>query len=253
MPCATLPTHPEVGLPKRARSALFDRDEIARVLALATQPELTDEDLLDLNAGITAAIREGDWDSYHKLCDPDLSCFEPEEKGHVVFGMDYRQHYVDQSRSIADAPDVAYQEDHSPFSSNYIPHVKWLCNKHAAMVTIKRVVQCGSKSVSIEESRLWEYSLVGAEITFKFNGEERKGRVIRTSWSDEVDAPHDMTHLLEDPEGVHPPQWVCIDEDEEGYLHLSLEGGAAASQALPFKASPSGTWRLVHFHRSEHA
>jgi len=251
MPCATKPVHTEMAaLMNRRRSALFDKDEIARVLQLATQPDITDDDLLDLNACIMAAIRQGDWDAYHKLCDPDLSCFEPEAKGHLVTGMDYRQYCLDQSRSKAGSPDIAHQE-HALFTNSFNSHVRWLCEGNAAMLTLKRVVQCGSAMVNVEESRLWEYSLVGAEIRFNIEGEERKMKVVRTSMSFDVDAPHDMTHLLEDPAGVHEPQWVCIDEDEEGNLRLSLEGGALAGQALPFEASPSGMWRMVHFNRSE--
>ena len=35
-----------------------------------------------------AAVTSKDWDTYSSLCDPSLSCFEPEANGHLVEGLD---------------------------------------------------------------------------------------------------------------------------------------------------------------------
>ena len=42
------------------------------------------QELLDLNQQLLNAIVGGDWDTYASLCDPTISCFEPEAKGNLV-------------------------------------------------------------------------------------------------------------------------------------------------------------------------
>lgn len=52
-------------------------------------------ELLDVNRRLLAAIVDGDWKAYAKLCADDLTCFEPEAGGHLVEGMPFHKFYFD--------------------------------------------------------------------------------------------------------------------------------------------------------------
>ena len=51
------------------------------------------QDLLRLNQKLLESITAGDWETYSSLCDPSLSCFEPEAHGYFIEGMDFHKFY----------------------------------------------------------------------------------------------------------------------------------------------------------------
>jgi len=51
------------------------------------------EELNALNKRLLQAITDGDWETYKQLCDPSLTCFEPESKGYLVEGLDFHKYY----------------------------------------------------------------------------------------------------------------------------------------------------------------
>ena len=55
---------------------------------------ITDE-LLQLNARLLSSIANADWATYQELCDPSLTCFEPEAMGQLVEGMDFHHFYFE--------------------------------------------------------------------------------------------------------------------------------------------------------------
>jgi calcium/calmodulin-dependent protein kinase (CaM kinase) II len=57
--------------------------------------DAAEKDLLELTAALLRAIAAGDWEGYVKLCDPDLTCFEPEASGQLVTGLDFHRYYFD--------------------------------------------------------------------------------------------------------------------------------------------------------------
>src|SRR5262249_1006111 len=50
-------------------------------------------ELLQLNQRLLDAIAAADWDTYCELCDPSLTCFEPEACGQLVLGLDFHYFY----------------------------------------------------------------------------------------------------------------------------------------------------------------
>jgi len=51
------------------------------------------KELLALNRRLLESIVAGDWATYEELCDPSLTCFEPETRGQWVEGMDFHRFY----------------------------------------------------------------------------------------------------------------------------------------------------------------
>ncbi len=50
-------------------------------------------EVLLANKKLLDSINAQNWAAYAELCDPGLTCFEPEAKGHVVQGMDFHHFY----------------------------------------------------------------------------------------------------------------------------------------------------------------
>ncbi len=55
--------------------------------------ESVQEELLRLNQALLESIVAADWKKYGELCDPSLTCFEPEAEGHLVAGMAFHHFY----------------------------------------------------------------------------------------------------------------------------------------------------------------
>ena len=55
--------------------------------------DATTTELLNLNRRMLESIAGGDWAVYAELCDPSITCFEPETGGQWVEGMDFHRFY----------------------------------------------------------------------------------------------------------------------------------------------------------------
>lgn len=113
-----------------------------------SDPETTIQELLHLNQQLLDSIASGDWETYASLCDPTLSAFEPEARGHLVEGMDFHRFYFD--LGTADGP------RNTTMSS---PHVRLLDD--TAVVSCVRLVQhldADGHCVTdrFEETRVWQ-------------------------------------------------------------------------------------------------
>lgn len=105
-------------------------------------------ELVELNSRLLRSITAGDWATYEKLCDPTLSAFEPEARGHLVEGMDFHRFYFD--RGGMDDP------HHTTICR---PHVRLLGD--VAIVCYVRLVQhldhSGQATTArFEETRVWQ-------------------------------------------------------------------------------------------------
>lgn len=113
----------------------------------------TVQELLDLNQRLLEAIVAGDWETYDNLCDPTISCFEPEARGHLVEGMDFHKFYF----TLNGPPSGATRPPQVTMAS---PHVR-LLGEEAAIICYVRLNQranaSGDPSVgAVEETRVWE-------------------------------------------------------------------------------------------------
>lgn len=106
------------------------------------------DEILELNQKLLDAIASGDWQTYTELCDPTLTCFEPEARGHLVQGMAFHQFYFD--LGPAEGPRTTTMAS---------PHVRIMGD--AAVISYIRLVQrlneTGAPVTShIEETRVWQ-------------------------------------------------------------------------------------------------
>ncbi|XP_071496760.1 calcium/calmodulin-dependent protein kinase type II delta chain-like isoform X5 [Diadema antillarum] len=53
------------------------------------------QDIIKMTESLLEAINVGDFESYTKLCDPHLTCFEPEANGFLIEGTDFHKFYFD--------------------------------------------------------------------------------------------------------------------------------------------------------------
>ena len=111
-------------------------------------PEVVIQELLELTGQLLDSIASGGWDTYVALCDPTLSAFEPEARGHLVEGMDFHRFYFELGSSESPCQ--------TTMSS---PHVRLLGD--TAIVSYVRLVQHLDEdgrcvTDQSEETRVWQ-------------------------------------------------------------------------------------------------
>jgi len=117
-----------------------------------TDQDADDQELIELILGLNErllkSIAEGDWETYCELCDPTLSCFEPESRGQLVEGMDFHRYYFEHAQPST--------ERNTTICS---PHVRLLGD--AAVVSYVRLIQIlddagKHATLRFEETRVWQ-------------------------------------------------------------------------------------------------
>ena len=105
-------------------------------------------ELLRLNQRLLDSITGADWKTYQELCDPSITCFEPEALGHLAEGMDFHHFYF----KLGGTKGV-----HNTTMAS--PHVRIMGD--AAVVSYVRLNQRvtaegGPVTVAVEETRVWQ-------------------------------------------------------------------------------------------------
>lgn len=111
--------------------------------------------LLDLQQQQLDAIGCGDYEAYKGLCHPQLTCFEPEAKGHLVEGMEFHKTYF--KHKAGGAAKVLC----NTISSPKIQLLGGEENPAAAIVTYVRLIQVlddagKHATMATQETRVWE-------------------------------------------------------------------------------------------------
>ncbi len=105
--------------------------------------------LINLTECLLESIVEGNWDAYADLCDPSITCFEPEALGNLVEGMDFHRYYFSLERPKAPRPVQVTLAS---------PHVR-ICGDTAIVsyVRLTQVVDAAGSPLtrSCEETRVW--------------------------------------------------------------------------------------------------
>lgn len=110
--------------------------------------------IIELTQQLLDSIVDGDWETYEKLCDPSLTCFEPEADGHLVHGMGFHKFYFENRVHHSDKPKVV---QNTTISS---PHVRMIGDS-VAIISYVRLIQkqhprAGNFTKKFEETRVWE-------------------------------------------------------------------------------------------------
>jgi calcium/calmodulin-dependent protein kinase (CaM kinase) II len=106
------------------------------------------KELLALNQKLLDSIAKADWKTYAELCDPTLTCFEPEAAGQLVEGMEFHRFYFQLPGSSA------------PFNTMMAsPHVRMMGD--VAVISYVRLNQRVSgdgvpATKAVEETRVWQ-------------------------------------------------------------------------------------------------
>lgn len=107
--------------------------------------------LINLTKCLLESITSGNWQAYSELCEPTISCFEPEAKGNLVEGMDFHQFYFDLDHKGAKIQTTMVR-----------PHVRLMGD--TAVVSYVRLTQVadsltqGVTTKASEETRIWNRS-----------------------------------------------------------------------------------------------
>jgi len=124
-------------------STLVDTSRVEPIIA----------ELLKLNQQLLNAIAAGDWDAYRSVVAPDITCFEPEARGHLVEGLPFHEFYFKM-------PAATSQPVKHLTTTMVAPRVRLLAD-NAAVVSYVRLVQklddAGKPvTASSEETRVWQ-------------------------------------------------------------------------------------------------
>ncbi|XP_051953407.1 calcium/calmodulin-dependent protein kinase type II subunit beta-like isoform X11 [Xyrauchen texanus] len=108
------------------------------------------QEIIKITEQLIEAINNGDFEAYAKICDPGLTCFEPEALGNLVEGMDFHRFYFENLLS----------KNSKPIHTTILnPHVH-LIGEDAACIAYIRLtqyvdVQGRPRSSQSEETRVW--------------------------------------------------------------------------------------------------
>lgn len=82
----------------RNRKRVTGGDVIAPISRIQVEAAVADpviNEIIELNQQLLDSIARGDWQTYEDLCDPSITCFEPEARGHLVRGLEFHKFYFD--------------------------------------------------------------------------------------------------------------------------------------------------------------
>jgi calcium/calmodulin-dependent protein kinase (CaM kinase) II len=87
-------------------------------------PDAIQSEILHMTQRLLHAIATQDWATYEQLCDPTLTCFEPEARGHLVEGLEFHRFYFERkgegkaARTTISSPHVRVAGDMAIVSYN---------------------------------------------------------------------------------------------------------------------------------------
>ncbi|XP_038060427.1 calcium/calmodulin-dependent protein kinase type II delta chain-like isoform X4 [Patiria miniata] len=108
-------------------------------------------EVIKVTEALIDVINNGDFEGYTKLCDPHMTCFEPEAFGNLVEGMDFHRFYFD---------NVLSKNNRARNTTILHPHVH-LIGDDAACIAYVRLTQYIDRNglpvtAQSEETRVWQ-------------------------------------------------------------------------------------------------
>jgi calcium/calmodulin-dependent protein kinase (CaM kinase) II len=110
-----------------------------------------ERELLSLNQQLLESIAKGDWETYQRLCDPTLTAFEPEARGHLVEGMEFHRFYFELKPPNATKTTVN--------TTMVSPKVR-ICGETAVLTYVRLTQRLDDQqrplTAQCEETRVWQ-------------------------------------------------------------------------------------------------
>ncbi|XP_077999443.1 calcium/calmodulin-dependent protein kinase type II delta chain-like isoform X5 [Glandiceps talaboti] len=108
------------------------------------------QEIIKMTESLLDAITNGDYEAYTKICDPHLTCFEPEAMGNLVEGMEFHRFYFE---------NVLSKNNRARNTTILNPHVH-LLGEDAASIAYIRLTQFIDRTgcpvtTQSEETRVW--------------------------------------------------------------------------------------------------
>nr|XP_055054757.1 calcium/calmodulin-dependent protein kinase (CaM kinase) II beta 1 isoform X37 [Misgurnus anguillicaudatus] len=145
------------GLVEQAAKSLLNKKADVKESSDSSNATVEDEEMkarkqeiIKITEQLIEAINNGDFEAYAKICDPGLTCFEPEALGNLVEGMDFHRFYFENLLS----------KNNKPIHTTILnPHVH-LIGEEAACIAYIRLTQYVDgqgrpRSSQSEETRVW--------------------------------------------------------------------------------------------------
>lgn len=101
-------------------------------------------ELIELTQRLLDAIASRDWEAYVQLCEPGVTCFEPEARGVLVEGLEFHRFYF-----------VGQRSDQRRSEHLIDPRIIQLAPDAAAVVYIRLTQVEGGGTQRHEETRIW--------------------------------------------------------------------------------------------------
>ena len=108
--------------------------------------QLFEVDLIELNQQLLDSIASGDWATYSRLCDHDLSGIEPEAPGQVVKGLAFHKFYFDLAKQPGQRQTTMCQP---------VVHIAGDMAVIAYIRLVQKVEDGRPKTVASAETRVW--------------------------------------------------------------------------------------------------
>ena len=168
--CAVRTTRPSHMVLKHNRQVLQHKSRLvattstSRILSTFTNPlsakavvngpvenDPRKREIVNLTQELMTSIYEGDYETYVRLCDEEMTCFEPETAGNLIGGMPFHKYYFD---------NLLGKNKSGPLHTTIThPHVVMLGDDSAFICYIFLIQTLqGDKPVTIqrEETRIWK-------------------------------------------------------------------------------------------------
>uniref|UniRef100_A0A914DPM6 Calcium/calmodulin-dependent protein kinase II association-domain domain-containing protein n=1 Tax=Acrobeloides nanus TaxID=290746 RepID=A0A914DPM6_9BILA len=144
-------------------SGLFDAVKLANYANLNStkekikiDPKTQKQEIVRVTQQLLDAISCKDFEAYSRLCDPAMTCFEPETLGNLIEGMDFHKFYFDNAQPSASTQ----HRRHQIHTTLLNPNVH-LMGDEGACIAYVRLTQYMDKhgearTRQAQETRVWQ-------------------------------------------------------------------------------------------------
>lgn len=124
---------------------------------------MREQEIIKVTEQLLSALTSGEFETFSRLCDPKITCFEPESLGNLVEGMDFHKFYFDNwklSRSDTVVTKSSVSQSRSHINTTVLHPTVHLMSDDAACIAYIRLTQYldrdgTAKTVQHEETRVW--------------------------------------------------------------------------------------------------